>query len=141
MAQSAAIIGFNAHLAVSTDGGTTYNDLAELVDFKLDRDTASVDSTSMAASGWKRNLPGLRGWKGTVNALYVPSDAYLAAIETSYTNGTQLFYRFRVKQVAGQDQWIGQATVKAFGHDVKVTDLGKCPIEIEGSDVLTKSTQ
>ena len=71
-------LGNGGAVHITTDGGTSYEVVAEIKSWSLDEQVDSIDTTTMADSGVRQFTAGHKTWSGTAD-LYIPYD---------YTEGT-----------------------------------------------------
>lgn len=139
---SNAIAGYKGTVEISTDGGTTYNKVAEVKDIDLQVQQDMIDVTSHDSNGNKEYTPGGSDWSGTISELYIETDAQQAALRNAILNKTSLNLRFRPR---GAGAGIGQYTGLFFIKDFKVAshhqDAAMTDLTIQGTGPLTFSNQ
>jgi len=67
----AELVGYNGQVdwAALIDSDQTYQTFSWSLDISAD----AIDVTDFTSTGWRKQLAGLKGWSGTIEA-YIPSD-------------------------------------------------------------------
>ena len=138
---SNAIAGFKGQLLLSTDGGSTYNKVAELKDVTLNVERDTIDVTSHSQTGWKENILGPAQWTASGEALFVNDDAQLQALYDALVNQTTLKFQFVAEEVSGQKRWNGDGIVTSYELTFPNDDAAGASLEVLGSGPLTQDTQ
>lgn len=138
---SQAIAGFKGQMLLSTDGGSTYNKVAELRDVTLTVERDTIDVTNHSQTGWKENILGAAQWSASAEALFVNDDAQLQALYDALINQTTLKFRFVAEETAGKKKWEGDGIVTNFELAFPNDDAAGASMEILGSGALTAGTQ
>ncbi len=137
---TAAITGYSALVAISTDG-TTYNNIGEIRDCTLNVEGDAIDATSHDSGGWKEFIAGLKSWSVDGDALYIDVDAGQDAVYAALDGGTLLYIRFRPKTGTGKDNFAGRGIVTSWSLAGPNSDAATAKIKIQGSGSLVKSAQ
>lgn len=138
---TASLPGFNAKLAVSTDGGTTYTDIGELREVTLTLEADEIDATSKDSGSWREFIPGLKQWGGSAAGLYLQANAGQDAVYNALVNGTTVKLRFRPRAGAGNDQFIGDAIITSYEPSAPLDDAIAVNIAFRGTGALVNSVQ
>lgn len=136
-----ALPGFNAKLAVSTDGGSIYNDIGELRDVTVTVEADEIDATSKDSAGWREFIQGLKQWGGSAEGLYLQANVGQDAVYNALVNGTLVKLRFRPKAGAGNDQFIGDAIITGYEPAGPLDDAIAVSINFRGTGALANSVQ
>lgn len=136
-----AIPGFNAKLAVSTDGGSVYNDIGEMRDVTLTVEADEIDATSKDSAGWREFLEGLTQWGGTAEGLWLDVNTGQDAVYNALVAKTTVMLRLRPKTGAGLDQYIGTAIITGYEVANPLDDAVAVNITFRGTGALAKSAQ
>lgn len=139
---TAAVPGFLAKVAVSTDGGSVYNVVGELRDVTLTLEADEIDATSKDSAGWREFIEGLKQWSGSAEALYLEANVAQDALYNALINRTLVKLRFRPKgDQVGFKQFIGDAVITGFEPGLPTDDAIANAITFRGTGALTQSTQ
>lgn len=136
-----ALPGYNAKLAVSTDGGSTYTDVGELRDVTLTLEADEIDATSKDSNGWREFIQGLKKWGGTAAGIYLQANVGQDALYNALVNGTTVMLRFRPKSGVGNDQFIGTAVVTHYEPAGPLDNAIAVNITFRGTGALANSVQ
>ena len=137
----ATSLGRNALLAVSTDGGTTYNNVARVTEVSLSRSQDEEEFTSHDDSGDRVYAAGHRSREFSFSAIYDEGDTGQDACKTSYTAGTTYYWRFRPTTGSANDQFIGQGFVTSLDHSGPLEGFQGFDGTVRISGALTESAQ
>lgn len=139
---TAAVPGFNAKVAVSTDGGSVYNVIGELRDVTLTLEADEIEATSKDSAGWREFIEGLKQWGGSAEHLYLEANVPQDALYSALINRTLVKLRFRPKgDTVGFQQFIGDAVITGWEPALPTDDAVAVSITFRGTGALTKSTQ
>lgn len=138
---TAAIPGFNAVLAISTDGGSVYNTIGELKDFTLTIEHNLINATSKDSAGWEEMIPGLKKWSISGGALYLNANAGQDAAYDALVNGTKIKLRMRPRVSTGWDQYVGDAYIDNWEIANPLDDAVAVNVSATGTGALTNSNQ
>jgi len=137
---TAAILGFDAQVYVSNDGGTTYLKFAEAREMTLNVEDELIDATSHDSAAWREFINGLRNWTVDLEGLYISTDATQNNIFTAITAKTLLKVQFRVKDTSGEDQFSGDVRVSTFVPTMPNDDAAASTVNLQGTGALTKGS-
>lgn len=138
---TAAVPGFNAVLAISTDGGSTYNTIGELKDFTLHLESNMINATSKDSAGWEEMIPGLKKWSISGGGLYLNANTGQDAAYNALVNGTKIKLRMRPVSTTGFDQYIGDAYINSWEVANPLEDAVAVNVSATGTGALTNSNQ
>lgn len=136
----AASVGFNGKFAVSSDGGSTYNDVSDMTSGDFDRTVSKTNCTSFDDAGQAKKVTtqAETSWSGSCN--YNSGNAYQAAIRAASMSLTVLYYRWRPEgDTAGKRQHIFSG-VPGFKTGNPVDGVINCDIDIEIENGVVEST-
>jgi predicted secreted protein len=139
---SQSIPGYKGTLRISTDGGTTFNPIAEIKDVEITIVADMADVTSHDSAGWKEKLPTLNEWTATVGALYIEGDAQQTSVRSAILNKTSLVAEFRPQgAISAKKQYKGTCFVANFKPSSPNTDAALVNVELAGTGALVESAQ
>lgn len=99
-----------------------------------------LDATAMnqagADFGWRKIVPGLRSWTGTIEFLWDSANSGQAAIRNAILNATELQLQLYV-DAAGNEYYSGNAFVTTLNTSTPVDDLVSGTAEISGNGAIT----
>jgi predicted secreted protein len=142
--ESTAIAGYNGLVYVSSDGGTTFTQVAQLTGVTLTVTADMLDATtkSTAAAGWKAKQPGLLDWNAAAKSLRAANDAANSLLYSVLVGRSLVSFRFDPENTAtGKPRYAGDGYLKDWKEDSQAADLTKIDITIEGNGPLALSTQ
>ena len=132
-----AIPGFDGQVLISNDGGSTFNKIGELRDMTLNVEDELIDATSHDSGAWRESINGLRNFSISAEELYIRTDAGQSNAFTAITAKTLLKIQFRVKDLAGEDQYEGAVRVGTFEQTAPNDDAASSSLEFTGTGALT----
>lgn len=140
--QSQSIPGYNGVFSVSTDGGSTWIPVGELMDVTLQVKTDMLDGSSHSSGGWKNHVPGLKEWSASVQQLAIFADAGQVAIDAALTPGTRLKFRFDPAGAAtGKPRREGYGYISDWQEKQPTAALEDKNLTVTGDSELVLSTQ
>ncbi len=136
----AETVGYLARVAVSTDGGSIYNDIAEVKDPKLTYSVNKADATTVDDAGWavKKAVKNEATLSFICN--YDVTDAQQQAVRAAQDAHTALYFRYRPEgDTSTKEQYIciGEPQVDI---DAPTEDISKMSVEIEIESKPTRGT-
>lgn len=115
----------------------------------LNRSTDTIDISCKAntyvsgAGEWRSYLPSLIDWSISADGMYIVDDAALVALETAFTEGTEVTVEFSDKSKTGTTAgagdlmgWTGSAIITSFPIDAPYDDALTYTIELQGTGAL-----
>jgi predicted secreted protein len=134
------ILGYNGTIEVSSDGGTVYVSVGEVLDADLNDESDKLDSTSNDDAGWKAEINGLRAVSLSFTCHYDVADAGQNKIRTAQEAGTSLNWRFRPEgNNAGKREhtFVGTPVVNSTFPTAAIADM---TVDVRSSGVVTSTT-
>jgi len=138
---SSAIPGFEGHVFVSTDGGTTFTKLCELREVTLTVERDTIDVTSHCSNGWKDNITGNAMWNASADALYVQTDAPQNALWDALISRDSLLFQFIPKgenAQTGDQIWQGTGIITSYELSLPNDDASAVSVEILGQGEIQR---
>jgi predicted secreted protein len=137
-----AIAGYKGTLRISTDGGTTFLNVAEIKDVEINYNSDSIDATSHDSAGSKEFIYGLSEWGLTAGALYVDGDAQQVTLFDAIANKTILDVELRpAGATSGKKQYKGKVLITNWKEASPNADAAMLNVEMKGTAALTRSNQ
>lgn len=133
-------LGRNAKIAVSSDD-ITYNDIGNITSSSWDGATDKAESTDADSGGAKEELQTDEQYSLDVTSRYNISDTAQAALLTSEENKTQLYYRIRPREVAGEKEWKFQGNINSVSLSAPHADVEEIQIGVTSTGAITRATQ
>lgn len=138
---TAAIPGFNAKIYSSSDGGSTFQLIAEITDATLNVEKDPIETTSFDSGGWREFIDGLKTWGVTGEANFKATDQSQTDLYNALVNGTTVKVRIRPKELSGEPEYEGTAEVTNFSNELPLDGAVNVPFELQGTGALTRSAQ
>lgn len=134
----AAIVGIDAKVDISTDGGTVWNTLPERNEFSI---SISVDVAehkpfvASIAAAWVEKARTWMNWNGSLSGYYDDADD---TIFDTMVAGQTVKLRFYVSR-NGASYWQGDAILTSVEHGVNTDDFATLSVDFEGQGALTRN--
>lgn len=135
-----AFAGFKGKILISTDGGTNYNEIAEIKEMTLNLTSELEDATSHDSGGWREFIEGLKTWTIDTETNYIVASTVKNDLFAALVAGTKLLIRFRPNDTVGSDQFEGTVLVGEFTPASPLADPGNLSVTLQGCGTLTKTT-
>jgi len=136
----AAIVGIDAKVEISTDGGTTWNEISERNEFSI---SISVDAaehkvfvTSLSAAWVSKNRTWM-SWSGSLSGYYDDADDI---IFTTVVAGEVIKIRFFDSRKTNSRYWQGDAILTSVEHSTNTDDFATLNVDFEGQGPLERKT-
>lgn len=115
----------------------TSNAIAEVTGFTVETDIDVADDT-VQGDTWKTHLPGMKGWRGTINARHYPEDTNgQAELEEGDTPSLVLYPD---GDAAGRQTLSGTATVTGVSINSNKDGVVEATYQVTGNGALTRGT-
>jgi len=137
--QTSAFAGFHGKILVSTDGGSVYNEIAEIKEMTLNLSAELEDATSHDSGGWREFIEGLKTWTVDTETNYIVASTTKDDLFAALVAGTKLLIQFRPNDTTGSDQYEGTVLVGEFTPGSPLADPGNLSLTLQGCGVLSKS--
>ena len=135
----AAIVGIDAKIQFSTDGGTTWSDLPERNEFSI---SISVDTAehkvfvASLADAWVEKARTWMSWSGSISGYYDDADD---VIFDTVVAGDAIQVKFYNSRASGK-HWLGNAILTSVDHQNGTDDYATLDVDIDGIGALTRAT-
>lgn len=134
----AAIVGINALVQVSTNGGSTWSDFTERNEFSI---SISVDVAehkvfvATLADAWVGKSRTWMDWNGSLNGYY--DDANDTIFDTVVA-GNVVKLRFYDDRNVATKYWEGDALLTSVEHATNTDDYATLTVDFEGLGALSR---
>lgn len=134
----AAIVGIDARVDMSTDGGSIWTPLSERNEFTI---TISVDVAerrpfvASLADAWVYKARTWMNWSGSLRGYY--DDADDTIFDTMKT-GSTIMLRFYDSRAVTTKYWEGSALLTSVEHGVTTEDFATLSVDFEGVGELNR---
>jgi hypothetical protein len=134
----AAIVGIDAKVEISTNGGSTWAILPERNEFSI---SISVDVAehkpfvASIANAWVTKARTWMNWNGSLSGYYDDADD---TIFDTMVAGQTVKLRFYVSR-NGASYWLGDAILTNVEHGVNADDFATLNVDFEGQGALTRT--
>lgn len=134
--------GKDGALGVSTDGGSTYTNVAMLTSWDVSQSAETLECAYMGTS-WKENHAGLLSWEGSCEANFTDTaaaagmtPAHMAANQVTVGQTIHVYF---YPNVADSDfGWYGKAIVTSIDNSASLGDIQTASLSFTGSGALTQ---
>jgi predicted secreted protein len=131
--------GKYAILQIDVNGTPT--NFGEVRSYTLEITSNTIDVSTLGTD-WKAYLRGQRGWSGTIECFYDPTDAAQAELESLVDAGSSVHLIFMDLGVgSGNPKKEGDAVITGVTTTVATEDAIGLSISFQGTGALTTSTQ
>jgi hypothetical protein len=133
-----AIVGIDARVDVSTDGGSVWNPIAERNEFTI---SISVDIAehrvfvASLADAWVGKARTWMDWNGSLRGFYDDADD---TIFDTMVQGDVIMLRFYSTRSDLTRYWEGSAVLTNVEHGVTTEDFATLSVDFEGIGELTR---
>lgn len=138
---SSAKFGGKGRLLVSSDGGSTYNSVAEILTAELTVEAEQIDVSNHDGGNFREFISGLANWSLSGEANYVESDIAQTAIRAAILGRTAVKVKFRPDVGAGLSEYTGDAYISSVGIPTPIDGQITFPVELQGTGTLTEAAQ
>ena len=143
-------LGNGGAVHVTTDGGSTYETIAEIKSWSVDETVDTLDTTTMADAGVRKYTAGHKTWTGTAD-LYIPYDFTDASpdtlteqlteedsVVTNIEVGTTYDWKFYADDsVVTFESYNGKGIVTSVSRSASHDGLVEMTVTIQGTSLLT----
>lgn len=134
----AAIVGIDALVEFSTNGGTTWTPIPERNEFSININVDVAEHKVFVASladAWVGKSRTWMDWSGSLNGYYDDADD---TIFDTVVAGNVIKIRFHDSR-NGASYWIGDALLTSVDHSTGTDDYSTLSVDFEGVGPLTRS--
>ena len=127
-----AIQGYNGSVTVAS--GAMGNAKAWSLDINQD----TTDTTDLSSSGWKTSTTTLKGWTGSITAIFDASGTAEGALQTGLTGGSTVALDLQLGDGTGTlDKYSGSANITSQSVTNDVNGIVEVTFNFEGTGAIT----
>lgn len=133
-----ALVGINAKVDISTDGGTTWTEISERNEFSIQIDVDIAEHkvfVSTMADAWVGKYRTWMNWSGSLQGYY---DDATDAIFTTVIAGNTIKLRFYDDRNVTTKYWQGDAILTSVEHTTNTEDFATLNVDFEGIGALSR---
>jgi hypothetical protein len=134
----AAIVGINAKVEFSTDGGSTWTLIPERNEFSISINVDSAEHKVFVANmalAWVEKARTWMSWSGSLSGYYDDSDD---TIFNTVMAGQAIKMRFWDDRQIDTLYWEGTAVLTSVEHSVNTDDFATLNVDFEGQGPLVR---
>jgi TP901-1 family phage major tail protein len=135
------IHGKDAELAISSDGGSTYNTVAGVVDITINFSDELADVSDKDSSGHKEYIPGFDDVTVDVSLRWEEDDTYFADLEAAAIDKLVRNWQIRPQTDVGSIEYTGAGYISSFSVEMPNDDAVQASATIQITGGLTSSAQ
>ena len=143
-------LGNGGAVHITTDGGSTYETIAEIKSWSVDETVDTLDTTTMADAGVRKYTAGHKTWTGTAD-LYIPYDFTAGSPDTlseqlteedsvvsNIEVGTTYDWKFYADDSTTTfESYNGKGIVTSVSRSASHDGLVEMTVTIQGTSLLT----
>lgn len=133
-----AIVGIDARVDVSTDSGTTWDEIPERNEFTISIRVDVAEHKPFVAdlaSAWSNKARTWMAWSGSLNGYYDDADD---TIFDTVVAGEEVMLRFYDTRNTTTKYWEGTALLTSVEHTTGTDDYSTLTVEFEGQGALDR---
>lgn len=134
----AAIVGIDARVDLSTDGGSNWTPLSERNEFTISISVDVAERRPFVASlsdAWVYKARTWMNWSGSLSGYYDDADD---TIFNTMKAGNTVKLRFYSSRATTTKYWEGDALLTSVEHGVTTEDFATLSVDFEGVGALTR---
>ncbi len=140
MAIAGRILGTEASLWISTDGGSNYTEIEHVNSISESFSTDIVENTSNDDAGYKSNLAGNKQQTLDVDCFYYYGPGQIA-VRTSARSGALVHWKYHPTTNVGDPELLFQARISEKSGESPNNDNTSFAFSIESSGSVTEQAQ
>jgi hypothetical protein len=136
----AAIVGIDARVDFSTDGGSIWNPIPERNEFSININVDSAEHKVFVASladAWIEKARTWMSWSGSLSGYYDDADD---TIFDTVVAGNVIKIRFYDSRNVATKYWEGDAILTSVDHSTGTDDFSTLSVDFEGQGALDRVT-
>jgi len=136
----AAIVGIDARVDFSTNGGSTWDPIPERNEFSININVDSAEHKVFVASladAWIEKARTWMSWSGSLSGYYDDADD---TIFDTVVAGNVIKIRFYDSRNTATKYWEGDAILTSVDHSTGTDDFSMLSVDFEGQGALTRVT-
>jgi hypothetical protein len=134
----AAIVGIDAKIQISTDGGSNWTDLTERNEISISINVDAAEHkvfVATLADAWVEKARTWMSWSGSIAGYY--DDANNTIFNTVVAGNTIKLKVFDSRAAASK-YWLGNALLTNVEHSTNTDDFSTLNVDFEGQGALTR---
>ena len=135
----AALVGIDAKVEVSTNGGTTWSEIPERNEFSISINVDAAEHKVFVASladAWISKQRTWMSWSGSLAGYYDDADD---TIFSTVVAGATIKLRFYDSRNDTSAYWQGDAILTSVEHTTGTDDFSTLSVDFEGQGALTRT--
>lgn len=135
-----ALVGIDARVDISTDGGSVWNPIPERNNFTISINVDTAEHkvfVATLADAWIEKARTWMAWSGSLDGYYDDADD---SIFTTMVAGDTIDLRFYDSRAATTKYWQGSAVLTSVEHSTGVDDYSTLSVDFEGQGALSRVT-
>lgn len=136
----AALVGVDAKVEISTDGGSNWNEITERNQFTISINVDSAEHkvfVATLADAWIEKARTWMSWSGSLDGYY--DDASDTIFDTVVAGNT-IKLRFYDSRNDTSRYWQGDAILTSVEHSTNTDDFSTLTVDFEGQGALTRTS-
>jgi hypothetical protein len=133
-----AIVGIDAKVEISTNGGATWTEISERNEFSISINVDAAEHkvfVTNLANAWVTKSRTWMSWSGSLSGYY---DDANDTIFNSVVAGQTVKLRFYDSRNTPTKYWIGDAILTSVEHSANTDDFATLSVDFEGQGPLTR---
>jgi hypothetical protein len=136
----AKIQGRLSKVAVGADN-VTYNDITGIIDATLNLELAEITTTTHDDGAFESYITGRKNGTIDLSVRWDDAATYQDTIKDAFFNGTTLYWRFRMDEATGLDQFVALGFVTSLTPSGPNDDAAGMDATIRLTGTITRSQQ
>lgn len=139
----ADLAGRSGLLAISTDGGSTYNSIGGVKEITMTVDQETYDVTDHDSGAWMEHIVGRHTVTMSATLNYDEANTYQEALlATGLMSGTMCYFRYRPNTSSGvAKEYYGQGSVTSVEISSPNDGPAEISLDLQVTGALTRGTQ
>lgn len=136
----AAIVGIDARVDFSTDGGNNWDPIPERNEFSININVDTAEHkvfVANLAAAWIEKARTWMSWSGSLSGYYDDADD---TIFDTVVAGAVIMIRFYDSRNVSTKYWEGSAVLTSVDHSTGTDDFSTLSVDFEGQGALTRVT-
>lgn len=136
----AALVGVDARVDISTNGGSTWTPLSERNEFSISINVDVAEHKIFVASladAWVEKYRTWMSWSGSLTGYYDDADD---TIFDTVIAGSVVKLRFYDSRATLSKYWEGDALLTSVEHGTNTDDFSTLNVDFEGHGALTRTS-
>lgn len=136
----AAIVGIDAKVDFSTDGGNNWDPIPERNEFSININVDTAEHkvfVANLAAAWIEKARTWMNWSGSLSGYYDDADD---TIFDTVVAGAVIKIRFYDSRNVSTKYWEGDAILTSVDHSTGTDDFSTLSVDFEGQGALTRVT-